>query len=209
MGIDREDGIFIPASTAEAMYRTAAGSLAFMIQVSPARPVADAADEVRSVLRASRGLSADEPDDFTVESQGQLLQGMRMAAVGAQTILVSIVGITLIIAVIGVLNSVLTSVLERTVEIGVRRAVGATRGAVQRQFVGEALLIAVAGASAGLLAGLAAGALIAHLLQIELVVDWRITGLALASALVFSALASLWPAYRAGRLDPVKAVHHE
>src|SRR5690606_2991119 len=62
MGPGREDSVFIPASTAESMYRTAQGSLAFMVQVSASRPVPDAVSDIRSVLRQSRRLAGDEPD---------------------------------------------------------------------------------------------------------------------------------------------------
>jgi putative ABC transport system permease protein len=209
LGATREDAVYVPASTAEAIYRGAAGSLGFMVQVGPRLDVADAADAIRTVLRTRRRLSPDDADDFTIDSQRQLLEGLDLAASGAQTILVSLVGITLIIAVIGVLNSVLTSVLERTAEIGLRRAVGATRMAIQRAFVTEALLVAAAGAVTGTVVGLSAGALLAMLLHLEFVIDWPVTALANGAALTFSAMASLWPALRAARLDPVRAIHHE
>src|SRR5690606_5536135 len=80
LGVSREDSIFIPASTAESMYRTAPGSLAVMVQVSVSRPVPDAVSEIRSVLRQSRRLEADQPDDFTITTQEDLLERMDLAA---------------------------------------------------------------------------------------------------------------------------------
>jgi putative ABC transport system permease protein len=209
LGSNRQDSVFIPATTAETLYTAALARAGIVVRVREGHSLEAAANAVRFALRASRNLTADEPDDFSIQSQTDLLASIDRLETIAQAILMSLIGIALVIAAIGVLNSVLTSVLERTAEIGLRRAVGATRISIQMQFLLESLLVASAGSAAGVALGIGVSLVLERWLGVPTAVDWRVAAIATLAALLFSALAALWPAVRAGRLDPVTALQRE
>ena len=114
--------------------------------------------------------------------------------------------LSLIVGGIGIMNIMLAGVSERVREIGVRRAVGARPGHIVLQFLAEAVLLTVLG---GLL-GLGGGWLLAS--GVAVYAGWpvRFTSLTIAvplvMAVVVGCLFGLYPAIRAGRLDPLEAL---
>jgi putative ABC transport system permease protein len=204
-----DDSVFMPASVAEQIYGSSVASSIILVRASHTREVGQVADDVRRTLRASRALGAEDDDDFIIQSQTELVASIETVTRAAERILLGLVAFALLVAVIGVLNSVLTSVLERTPEIGLKRAVGATRAEIQLEVVRESLSIAIAGAAAGVTLGIVLAAGISASLDWPVVTQWNTVFLAMSCALMFTLIASLWPAIRAGRLDPVAALHHE
>jgi ABC-type antimicrobial peptide transport system permease subunit len=107
------------------------------------------------------------------------------------------------------MNIMLISVAERTREIGVRRAIGAGRGDIMLQFLVEAGTLTGIGGLVGVVCGTALAYLVSKLLHFPffLSVGWTVI------ALVFSIFVGigfgLYPARRAGDMDPVTALHHE
>ena len=129
--------------------------------------------------------------------------------------------IALVVACLGIANTMYTAVLERTREIGIMKAIGARSGDVRGMFLSEAGMIGLLGGTVGLLlAGLVAviGNVIVNNLAanqgipLDLTVfriTWWLVAGALALATVFSALSGFFPALRASRLDPVAALRYE
>ena len=129
--------------------------------------------------------------------------------------------IALIVACLGIANTMYTAVLERTREIGILKALGARSGDVRGTFLSEAGVIGLIGGAAGLaIAGVVSvvGNIvvnnIAHAQGIPLDLSvFRLTWWLVAGALVlasaFSALSGFFPALRASRLDPVTALRYE
>ena len=89
----------------------------------------EAISEVRFVLRKMRGLGPDDPDTFQVAAIDQFIDQFRALAAGITAIAGGIVGVSLLVGGIGIMNIMLVSVSERTREIGLRKAVGATPSA--------------------------------------------------------------------------------
>jgi putative ABC transport system permease protein len=129
-------------------------------------------------------------------------------------------GIALVVAAVGVVNTMVMSILERTREIGVMRAVGARRSTVSRLFTFEAGLLGFFGGIIGLVIGyaavLVANPLVNKQLQGNNIQSSNIIGLPLWLILgvvglttVIGILAGLYPARRAAKLDPVEALHYE
>jgi putative ABC transport system permease protein len=128
--------------------------------------------------------------------------------------------IALIVAALGIINTMVTSILERTREIGVMKAIGGSEGDIRWIFFSEAATIGLAGGALGLVLGWAvtriANAVANHYLrpqgvpQVELfhIPLWLIAG-ALAFSVGVSLLAGLYPASRAAAVDPVKALRHD
>jgi putative ABC transport system permease protein len=128
--------------------------------------------------------------------------------------------IALFVAALGIINTLLMSILERTREIGIMKSIGGSEGEIRTIFFTEAVTIGLLGAIFGLILGWfvtrVANAIInARLIPEELpTVDlfyfplWLIAG-ATAFSILLSLAAGLYPASRAARIDPVKALRHD
>jgi hypothetical protein len=138
-----------------------------------------------------------------------------------QALLGSVGGLALLVAALGVANTMMMAIYERTREIGVLKALGGSPGEIRRLFTVEAALIGLLGGAFGLLLGILLGKVvdwIAHRYlvnegvtgvgQLSVVPPWLALG-ALAFAAFIGIIAGLYPAARAARLDPVEALRHE
>src|SRR5256885_9667504 len=123
-----------------------------------------------------------------------------------------IVGISLLVGGVGIMNIMLVSVSERTREIGLRKAVGARPSAILLQFLIEATMLCLMGGLIGLLAGQGLTSAMASIPQAKLEKAY-IPGWAVALSFGFSAAVGLifgmFPAIKAARLDPIEALRHE
>jgi putative ABC transport system permease protein len=119
-----------------------------------------------------------------------------------------------IVAVLGVVNTLAMSVFERTQEIGLLRAVGLHRGGVARMVRLESVVISVFGGvlgiGLGVFFGWAAGGLIGNSIDTyELILPWGRIVLFLVLSALIGVLAALWPARRASRLNMLEAIKTE
>ena len=121
--------------------------------------------------------------------------------------------IAVLVAALGIVNTLSMSVLERVRELGVLRAAGMTTRQVRRTVVVEAGIVGVLGAILGILTGLVAGALLVLLAgggaRLGLAIPWPSIGLAALLGIGVSMLAAWYPARLASRLAIVQAVQHE
>ena len=139
-------------------------------------------------------------------------------------IMLSSVGLlALLVASIGIINTMIMAIYERTREIGILKAVGSSNGDVLRMFMVEAGMIGLLGGVVGVLAGWGLGLLLNVLIidymkseQIPMlmeapffVVTWELVAGALVFSTLVGILAGLYPAFRAARLDPLAALRHE
>lgn len=150
----------------------------------------------------------------------EILEGITKAFTVASIILGAIGLIALVVASIGIINTMVMAIYERTREIGVMRACGATRGTVRRLFTFEAALLGFFGGVIGLAVsyGLALiGNSVINSIAADQSVDvqivlsfplWLIIGV-LAFTTLVGLLAGIYPAFKAARLNPVEALRYE
>ena len=173
--------------------------------------LADGADmgavqsEIREIVAPAyvfEVLDANELSDQVGQTADQML-----------AVLYALLGLSLVIAVLGIVNTLVLSVSERTREIGLMRAVGLGRAQVTGEIMCESVLTAVYGTVLGGAVGvLLAGALRSVLADrglTELAIPWPQLMIMLAAAIVVGVLAALWPALRALRLPVLQAIATE
>lgn len=125
----------------------------------------------------------------------------------------ALLGLSVVIAIFGVVNTLALSIIERTREIGMLRAVGTLRRQVRAMVRWESIVISFFGAFTGVGLGLALGVSLQRLLEPEglsqLAIPWALIVGVLAATGVVAVLAAVWPARRAANLDVLDAIHTE
>ncbi len=125
----------------------------------------------------------------------------------------ALLALAVIVAFLGIVNTLALSVHERRREVGLLRAVGTSRPQVRRMVVLEAVLISLFGAALGVALGLVYGALLQRVLEPQgvtvLAIPGGQIGWFLALGIVGGLVAALWPAFTASRLDVLRAIASE
>lgn len=170
-----------------------------------------ATDEVKESLKKQLG---DNPA-VKVEDKKDVSEGIAKMINVLLNMLYGLLAMAVIVAVLGVINTLAMSVFERGQEIGMLRAIGLDRKGIKRMVRLESLVISlfggVLGIGLGVFFGWAAGELIAGagLDTYALVLPWDRLGIFLAMAAFVGVLAALWPARRAAKLNMLTAIKTE
>ncbi len=216
-GESDDDRIYVPLTTAIQQYgNDAANQLILLVQVRDAAHMDSAVERISNVLRRQHGLKFGQTDDFRTFTQEEVLKQIKTFTNVSTLIVVAIVGITLVVGGIGIMNIMLVSVTERTREIGIRMAVGAKRIHVLYQFLIESVTLSTLGGVIGLGAGWGVSLLTVWILRKTVsptfpaayVPLWVIL-LSLGFAALTGAVFGVYPAVKASRLDPIEALRYE
>ncbi|WP_097870864.1 ABC transporter permease [Streptomyces sp. rh34] len=128
------------------------------------------------------------------------------------TVVQALLGVAMLIAVLGIINTLALSILERTAELGALRAIGLGRGQTVRMIMTESMLISLFGAVLGLVVGSVLGLAMSHALEDQgvshLALPWSQMLAYLIGAAVVGIIASLAPARRGARLNVLHAISH-
>jgi putative ABC transport system permease protein len=107
------------------------------------------------------------------------------------------------------MNIMLVSVSERTREVGLIKAIGGKSRIVSRQFLTEAILISLMGAAFGILLGIGVGNIFSLVLNTGFVVPWNWVIYGIVICTVVGLIAGIFPALKAGKLNPIEALRYE
>lgn len=154
----------------------------------------------------------DEFGGATIFTQEDLLGQIEQALLGVLFLIFGLLGMSIVIALVGVVLVLVLSVFERRREIGLVRAVGMIRPQVRGMIRWEALLVALLGAILGLVAGLALGwigswAVFGRGFSYD--VPWVTVIAALVGSGIAGVVAAIYPAYRASNLNILEAIAYE
>ncbi|WP_129629600.1 ABC transporter permease [Candidatus Oscillochloris fontis] len=175
----------------------------------------EAIRQVTEILRQEHRLTY-QANDFRVNNPQQASEQFKQITAGFSAFLGTIGGISLLVGGIGIMNIMLVSVAQRTKEIGLRKAVGAKRRDIMWQFLIEAVVLCLAGGVLGIGLGYLfsfGGSYILYTLSDDPTVKASVSLSSIILATSISAgigiFFGLFPAMRAARLDPIKALRNE
>ena len=169
----------------------------------------EAQEEVRWILRGSRGLRPKDAENFEVYSSDALMRLYQTLTGGIFAVLVGVGSISLVVGGIVIMNIMMVSVTERTREIGVRKSLGARRKDILNQFLLESVVLTLTGGLIGVLFGFSVSMLVSATTGFPARITASATILGLGVSAIVGIFFGVYPAFRAARLDPVTALRFE
>ncbi len=211
-GQSQDNYIVIPYRTGISLSGMAAQpDINIMLTVDDIEALAGVTERINQLMRRVHKIGKNQPDDFKVESSQSLAKTVSRVSSTITLVVSAVVGISLIVGGVGIMNIMLVSVTERTREIGIAKALGAPRQYILMQFLIEAIVLAVIGGLIGILIGFLLGYAAASAIPNfppPSVPWWAILGATGFSALV-GVMFGILPASKAANLAPIDALRHE
>ncbi len=208
-GVDRDDVVFVPISTAQRRIDRRDWITDIMCSVTAPELMDRAEAGIVSLLRARHELMPADPDDFRIQRPLETLQLRASTARTMALMLTAIGGVSLLVGGVGIMNIMLVSVTERRREIGLRLAIGARVRDVRWQFLSEAMSIGLLGGAAGIALGWLGAEILARVFGWPTLVSVDTVLLAVTLAIVAGVTFGYYPAHRASALDPIDALRME
>jgi putative ABC transport system permease protein len=210
LGNSQDNLVLIPYTMALKLYPAFRRNLAMTAQAVSEKAVPEARAQIVNLLRRRHRLDAYQPNDFKIMTQDEILDAFNSLSLAATAVLAGIVGISLLVGGIGIMNVMLVSVTERTREIGLRKAVGARRRDILLQFLTEAVCLSAVGGFLGIILGYGLCALASlHPSMVDVIVPWWAVALGAGISAGTGVVFGLVPAVKAALLNPIDALRHE
>jgi putative ABC transport system permease protein len=210
MGESQDQMIIIPYTTAFKMFPEWGRFMAFMVEATTPEDVDECAVQIASVLRTQHDLQPGQPNDFRILRQDQFLRDFESVKLIANSVLATIVGISLIVGGVGVMNVMLVAVAERTREIGLRKSVGGRRRDILLQFLSEAVVLTFVGGAVGILLGYGICGLVnLHPDMVAVRVPLWAVGMGLGFSVIVGVVFGIVPAMKAAIIHPIDALRYE
>ena len=209
LGSNQDDAAYVPLTT---MSSTLTGrtspyglDLSFISVSARDESAIPAAEfQMTNLLRRRHKIVSD--DDFTVQTQKDILQIVGTITSGLTAMLAAIAGVSLLVGGIGIMNIMLVSVTERTSEIGLRKAIGASGSDILTQFMIEAVILSAAGGLIGTAVGVGGIVFVAAFTPLQAIVSPAAIVLAVGVSGSIGLAFGVIPARQAAKLDPIVAL---
>jgi putative ABC transport system permease protein len=205
-GMDRDNEIVIPISTAMRRVMNVDSIRAVKILVRDPHRLDETAKEVTRVLRERHALSEGQPSDFTLITSSAVQKSVQRVQRVLFLYLPLVAGISLLAGAAVAATLMLLSVNARVGEIGLRRAVGARPQDIRLQFLMETAVTAVGGGLVGAALGSGLAVFLGAHMKFGIGVSPAAVALGIALAAVTGLLAGVIPARRAALLEPATAL---
>lgn len=203
------NAIYIPLMTAQNVLFGVNHVSQIYVGAKSAEIMNEAENQVGWLLLELHGFSAPEAADFSISSQGDILETISEVTQTFTTLLTGIAAISLIVGGIGIMNIMLVTVTERTREIGIRKALGAKRKVIVTQFLMESVVLTIAGGFIGVLLGLGISAILTNMMSLPNTFSVSSIGLAVGVSCVIGIVFGIYPAQKAAKLQPIEALRYE
>jgi putative ABC transport system permease protein len=209
LGSNQDDAAYIPISTQANRLagRTSPYGLDLTFISITAKDNASiraAEFQITNLLRLRHKITAE--DDFTVQTQQDILRIVGTITGGLTAMLAAIAAISLLVGGIGIMNIMLVSVTERTSEIGLRKAIGASQQDILIQFIIEAVILSALGGLLGTAVGAGGIALVGTFSPLKAGISPAAIALAVGVSGTIGLFFGVFPARQAAKLDPIVAL---
>ena len=205
LGMDIDDIVYVPVTSGQELFDTDS-----LFEIIASTPRSEDVDRTIAQIKDILIKRHAHKEDFTIQTQGAMLETMNTILSVLTAVLGGIAGISLLVGGIGIMNIMLVSVRERTREIGIRKALGARNKDIMAQFMIEAITLSGAGGIIGILLGVGLALLIPLFVT---VLPTSVSAWSIIMAFTFSAVVGVffgvYPARKAALQDPIQALRFE
>jgi putative ABC transport system permease protein len=208
-GEDPDKVVYLPYHTFVKQFGHPRGRMSIFVKAASVEQVPIAMDQVRVILRAYRHVPYDEEDDFGMVTADAVMAALNEITQFLRLGLVGVSSIALIVGGIIIMNIMMVSVTERTREIGIRKSIGARQKDILVQFMYEALILSLGGGLIGIAIGVFLGKVLIGLLNFNMTPSMSAIMLGLIISSGVGLFFGIYPAMKAARLQPVKALSYE
>jgi putative ABC transport system permease protein len=208
LGRSQDEFAVIPLGQFQMMFGSRR-SLSLTVKPRDMAVISQAMDEATLALRSSRGLKPKQPDNFGMYTSDTIIDIYHAATNGIFAVLLGVVGLSLVVGGIVIMNIMLMVVTERTREIGLRKALGARRSDIMAQMLTESVVLSIFGGVIGTILGSAVAIAISRYTPIPASIELWSVGLGIGITALVGGFFGLYPALRAARLDPIEALRKE
>ncbi|OPZ56544.1 MAG: Macrolide export ATP-binding/permease protein MacB [Bacteroidetes bacterium ADurb.BinA012] len=209
-GADQDDQIFIPLQTALRRVFNLTYINTIYVQARSSEKMQNAVDQVSELLRERHRLNRlQKPDDFTIQTQVELLEAQKETTDTFTSLIVGIASISLLVGGIGILAIMLIAIRERINEIGLRMAVGAGKIDILVQFIIESSILSISGGVIGILIGIVVSVIVSLATKWNLIISVPSIFYSFLFSIVVGMFFGVYPARKASLLDPIEALRNE
>lgn len=198
MSMSPDDAILIPLRTSELLFGNSGNYDMAVARIADVDNSESITFEIEEKLEDVQVVSAASAQEMIGEVTGTI-----------EAVLSGIAAISLVVAGVGIVNTMTVSVSERTKEIGTMKAIGAQNLDVLFIFLAESGYTGLAGGFLGGAFGFLLGIVVGGFIGLPVTLDYGLWGMVTLFAVLTSVLAGAWPAWSAANLNPVEALRHE
>ena len=207
LGQSQDNFVQVPLNTFMKTFgKRSSNSFRIIIRARKDVPVEKVQDQVRVVMRSRHKLNYNQPDNFSIATDEVTEQLFGAITGTVAAVAFPVVGISLVIGGIVIMNIMLATVTERTREIGIRKSLGATRRDILVQFLIESAMLAGFGGLIGLLMAIGFMTLLGRFVPVPVAVPLWAPIVAISVSTLTGIFFGIYPANRAARLDPIVAL---
>jgi putative ABC transport system permease protein len=201
--------VFIPYTSFKRDIGNFRHEIAIFVKAKSVEKLREAMDQTRVILRGARRVPFNKEDDFGIVTADAVMAALNDITKYVRMGLIGISSIALIVGGIIIMNIMMVSVTERTREIGIRKSIGAKQKNILLQFLFESLVLSLTGGVIGIVIGVVLGDVLINLIEMNMTPSL----FAIAVGVIISSGTGLffgiYPAMKAARLQPVKALSYE
>jgi putative ABC transport system permease protein len=210
LGQSLDNFVQLPISTFyKAFGYRKSSTFVILVRARQGVPIEQVQDQVRLVMRTRHKLNYNQPDDFSIATDEVTEQLFGSITSTVASVAFPVVGISLVIGGIVIMNIMLASVTERTREIGIRKSVGATRRDILIQFLIESAMLSGMGGVIGLLLAIIVMSIVGRVAPVPVAIPLWAPAIAISVSTMVGLFFGIYPASRAARLDPIVALRAE